>query len=81
MIPYNAVDHAHLAAILGITPADGTLVVIEIEVSDPDRTAMRNLSRNGAAGIAHTIIATMSPLRRKTPGTIVVDVFPLLEAL
>ena len=50
-------------------------------MSEPERTAPRNISRNTDAGIAHTIIATMTPLRKKIPGAIVVDVFALLEAL
>lgn len=81
LIPYNAANHQHLAAALGIAPRDGEHVAIEVEVSDPDRTVPRNIARNTGAGIAHTIIATMTPLRKKIPGAIVVDVFALLEAL
>lgn len=81
LIPYNATHHARLATILGITPTDGSLLAIEVEVSDPHRTAPRNVSRNNEAGVAHTIIATMAPLRRKVAGVISVDVFALMEAL
>ena len=81
LIPYNAAYHGRLAAILGITLADGALIAIEVEVSDPDRTALPNIARNTDAGIDHTIIATTTPLRRKVPGAIIVDVFALMEAL
>lgn len=81
LIPYNRAHHASLAATIGITPAEGALIAIEVEVSDPERTAPRNMSRNTDAGIAHTVIATMTPLRRTPPGAVVVDVFDLLEAL
>jgi len=81
LIPYNAANHQRLAAVLGIAPRDGEIIEIEVEVSDPERTAPRNIARTDHAGIAHTIIATMTPLRRTPPGAIVVDVFELLEAL
>jgi hypothetical protein len=82
LVPYNKDNHGKIAKILGITPTDGALIAIEVEVSDPTRTATRNMSRNGDAGIDHTIIATMTPLlRKKIAGAIVVDVFALLEAL
>lgn len=81
LIPYNDAQHPRLAGLLGTTPRDGDFIAIEVEVSDPERTAPRNIARNTDAGIAHTIIATMAPLRRTVPGTIVVDVFALLEAL
>jgi len=81
LIPYNAATHQQLATLIGITPRDGEHIAIEVEVSDPDRTATRNISRNTEAGIAHTIIATMTPLRRKILGVVVMDVFALMEAL
>lgn len=81
LIPYNSAEHQQLASILGIAPNDGEHVAIEVEVREPDRTAPRNIARNGDAGIAHTVIATMTPLRRTPPGAVVVDVFNLLEAL
>jgi hypothetical protein len=81
LIPYNSAHHAQLTTILTITPAEGALIAIEVEVSNPDRTATRNIARNTEAGVAHTIIATTTPLRRKMPGAVIVDVFALLEAL
>lgn len=81
LVPYNKDNHDKIAKLLGITPANGSLIAIEVEVSDPTRTATRNITRNDDAGIARTIIATMTPLRRKVAGAIVIDVFALLEAL
>lgn len=71
--------HAKLAAFCSIAPAQGELVAIEVEVSDPRRTAPKNIARNAEAGVAHTIIASMTPLHCK--GAVVIDVFELLEAL
>lgn len=81
LIPYNSAHHEQLARTLDITPRDSDLIAIEVEVSDPKRTAIRNIVRNTDAGIAHTIIATVTPLRRQVPGAVIVDVFALLEAL
>lgn len=81
LIPYNGEKHQQLASVLGITPQSGDFLAIEVEVSNPEKTAPRNIARNSDAGISHTIIATMTPLRRTPPGAIVVDVFALLEAL
>lgn len=81
LIPYNEDTHGTIAKLLGITPIEGGIIAIEVEVSDPQRSAPRNIARNDDAGIAHTIIATMTPLRRTPPGAIVVDIFALLEAL
>lgn len=81
LIPYNEQTHGKVGKLLGIAPRDGEHVAIEVEVSAPERTAPRNISRNTDAGIAHTVIATMTPLRRTPPGAVVVDVFELLEAL
>lgn len=81
LIPYQTGHHERLATILGITPGEGALIAIEVEVSDPHRTAPSNIARNKDAGIAHTIIATMTPWRRIPPGVVVMDVFALLEAL
>jgi hypothetical protein len=81
LIPYNDEKHQQLATLLGITPRNGEFLAIEVEVSDPERTAPRNIARNDDAGITNTIIATMTPLRRTPPGAVVVDVFALLETL
>lgn len=78
LISYNA-EHQRLARFCKISPADGDLIAIEVEVSDPGRTAPNNIARNKQAGVAHTIVATLAPLHCK--GVIVVDVFDLLEAL
>jgi hypothetical protein len=78
LISYNE-THAALAAFCGITPKQGALIAIEVEVSDPTRTAPKNVASNAEAGVAHTIIASTTPLHCK--GAIVIDVFALLEAL
>jgi len=78
LFPFTDV-HANVAVFCNITPAQGELVAIEVEVSDPRRTAPNNIARNAEAGVPHTIIATMTPLHCK--GAVVVDVFELLEAL
>lgn len=81
LIPYNDEKHQQFATLLGITPQNGEFLAIEVEVSDPNKTAARNLARNDDVGVAYTIIATMTPLRRTLPGALVVDVFALLDAL
>jgi hypothetical protein len=80
LIPFNAARHERLASFLSITPAEGDLIAIEVEVSSPEKTARSNVEKNAAAGVAHTIIATTTPLRHKPKGAILIDVFELLEA-
>lgn len=81
LVAYNSAHHERLAAYLKLALRDGALIGIEVEVSAPEKTAPRNFEGNTAAGISHTVIATMTPLRRTVSGAIVVDVFALLEAL
>jgi hypothetical protein len=80
LIPYN-VEHRHLANFLRITPTEGELIGIEVEVSTPAKTAHANAEKNIAAGVAYTVIATMTPLQRTPKSALAVDVFELLEAL
>lgn len=81
LVAYNRAHHERLASYLQLSPPDGALIGIEIEVSAPGKTGARNSERNAAVGVSHTVIATMTPLRRTPPGAIVVGVFALLEAL
>ena len=81
VISYNATHHERLATFLGITPGDGDLIGIEVEVSRAEKTAKSNAEKNAAVGITYSVIATLLPLRHKPKGAIVVDVFELLEAL
>jgi len=76
-------EHAWLRNALGIALNTGDHIAIEVEVSDPTKTAPSNLAKNRAAGVTHTIIAVLPAdverTRAALPGTIVVNIFDLLR--
>lgn len=81
LVAYNTAHHERLARYLKLALRDADLIGIEVEVASPEKGGKRNSELNAAAGVAHTVIATMTPLRKTLLGAIVVDVFDLLEAL
>jgi hypothetical protein len=67
-----------------ISLRDGELIAIEIETSDPAKTALVNITKNRERGVALTVIATITPLlvqRLSAPDVIVLDAIELLAAL
>lgn len=76
-------EHAWVASIAGIAPNAGDHVAIEVEVSDPTKTARSNIEKNRAAGVALTLIAVLPQevdrTRAALAGATVVNVFDLLE--
>jgi len=107
LIAYNTKDHgrlrdyltAHRVIAKRIAPNDialndGGLIAIEVEVSDPLKTAPANVERNHEAGIALTIVAvlpktlatTITGLKARVPADLhehflVVDALGLLDHL
>jgi hypothetical protein len=81
-----AEEHAWIATVTGIAPNIGDCVAIEVEVSDPAKTAPSN-EKNTAAGVRLTLIAvlpgardrTSDALAHLTPHAIVLNVFDLLR--
>lgn len=76
-------EHAWIAAVAGIAPNDGEHVAIEVEVSQPQKTAPSNIEKNRAAGVAFTITAVLPSevgrTRAALPDAIVVNIFDLLR--
>lgn len=82
-----AEEHAWIATVTGIASNVGDCVAIEVEVSDPAKTAPSNVEKNTAAGVRHTLIAVLPGARERTsdalahltPHAIVLNVFDLLR--
>lgn len=80
-------EHAWIATITGIALNTGEHVAIEVEVSDPAKTARVNVEKNAAAGVRITLIAVLPGARERTSDAlaplahhaIVVNVFDLLQ--
>jgi hypothetical protein len=76
-------EHAWIASIAGIALNSGDPVAIEVEVSDPTKTAPVNLTKNHAAGVALTIIAVLPNEVERSRASLrdatVVNVFDLLR--
>jgi hypothetical protein len=77
-----------ITLLTGKTPhlEDGDIIAVEIEISAPSRSGLRNAAKNTAAGVALTILAVADrePDRlalNLPPNAIVVDVYALLDAL
>ena len=75
-------DHAWISDITGIALNIGDHIAIEVEVSDPVKTAPVNITMNVAAGVCYTIIAVLPTEVERTraalAGAIVVNIFDLL---
>jgi hypothetical protein len=91
-IPFNTDQHEPLyraiSALTGKTPRlkDGDVIAIEVEISQPSKTGLRNAVKNAAAGVALTVLAVddRTPERLASllpPNAMVVDVYALLDAL
>lgn len=76
-------EHAWITAVAGIAPKDGDHIGIEVEVSQPEKTAPSNIEKNRAAGVAFTIIAVLpaevNRTRTALRDAIVVNIFDLLR--
>lgn len=80
-------EHAWIATITGIALNTGDHVAIEVEVSDPTKTAPSNVEKNTAAGVRLTLIAVLPGARERTSDAlaqlahhaIVINVFDLLR--
>lgn len=75
--------HAGIATASKIAPNAGDPVAIEVEVSDPAKTAPSNIEKNRAAGVRHTIVAVLPQQLERTraalAGATVVNIFDLVE--
>lgn len=81
-LTYNPQDPRHQRLLQRIPRARcnaGDGIAIEIESSDPRKTAAKNITENQAAGITITITATLPKHLNTLPN--VVDIFTLLKAL
>ena len=80
-------EYAWIATITGIALNTGDHVAIEVEVSDPAKTAPVNVEKNAAAGVRLTLIAVLPEARERTSDAlaqlahhaIVINVFDLLR--
>jgi RecA/RadA recombinase len=80
-------EHAWIGTITGIALNTGDHVAIEVEVSDPAKTAPVNVEKNAAAGVRLTLIAVLPGARERTSAAlaplahhaIVINVFDLLR--
>jgi hypothetical protein len=91
-IPFNADRHERLyraiSALTGNTPRlqDGDIIALEVEISSPARSAMRNAHKDAAAGVALTVLAVDDRQPERLALTLpsnatVLDVYALLDAL
>lgn len=75
-------EHAWIMTVTNIALNTGDHIAIEVEVSDPTKTAPSNISKNAAAGVTHTIIAVLPNDLARTRATladaVVVNVLDLL---
>lgn len=80
-------EHAWISAITGIALNSGDHVAIEVEISQPEKTAPSNIEKNAAAGVRLTLIAVLPGARERTSDAlahlahhaIVINVFDLLR--
>ncbi len=75
--------HAWVSDATGVSLNTGDHVAIEVEMSDPAKTAPSNIAKNRAAGVRFTIVAVLPNVVERT-GTVLVDaivvnVFDLLR--
>ena len=91
-VPYNTKHHEPLlhavTALNGKTPRlhDGDIIALEVEISSKSQSAIRNATKDAAAGVALTILAVADRQPERLALTlpsnaIVLDVFALLDAL
>jgi len=90
IILYDSSIHQPLAEALskqspGCTFQDGQTIAIEIEVSDPAKTAKNNITKNAEAGITTTIIAVLPKevdrIKAMLSPIIVIDALQLFDFL